>query len=355
MTSSPLTSGSTHRAPATIGDVAALAGVSIATVSRVLNGTKHVSEPTVLLVRDAADRLAYRPSRSAQLLARHRPRLIGLVISDLLNETLLIWARAAAAEAEALGYHTLLCDGRNSPAVEAHQLEQLLAARVEAICLVGPVAVPAALRDRIIDAGTMLTPAFMHDDATAMRIRAAAERPAIDAAVDLLVATGSTWIATAAAALDAHAELVFDDRRRAITARARRCGVRIAAGDHLGADPTELRALLARHRGRGALIALNHDLPGSIVATVLGCGRGIPDDVAVVAFGDSRAARTWTPQTTVITRDMDTEGRRHVRALVEHLEGRGRAGGSKAAPAVGMERAVLVERQTTPPRATVPS
>jgi LacI family transcriptional regulator len=347
----PIAPGTNHRSHATIGDVARLAGVSIATVSRVLNGTKHVSEPTATLVREAADRLSFRPSRSAQLLARRRPRLIGLVISDLLNETLLTWARAAAEEAAGLGYQTVLCDGRNSPDAEAEQLEQLLAARVDAICLVGPVAVPPRLRDRIVAAGTTLTPGFMHDRRAAGRVRAAAERAAIDAAVDLLATTGSTWIATVAAPLDAHADLVFDARRRAIERRARRHGLAVDASDHLGPDPADLRALLARRPGPGALVALNHDLPGAVVATVLACGRAIPDDVALVAFGDSRAARSWTPRTTVITRDMDSEARRHVRALVDHLEARGQAPGDRGdGPALTMERAELVERQTTRPR-----
>ena len=278
----PTAPGASRRPHPTIGDVADLAGVSIATVSRVLNGTKHVSEPTATSVREAADRLSFHPSRSAQLLARRRPRLIGLVISDLLNETLLTWARAAAEEAAGLGYQTVLCDGRNSPDAEAEQLEQLLAARVDAICLVGPVAVSPRLRDRIVAAGTTLTPGFMHDRQAAGRIRAAAERAAIDAAVDLLAETGSSWIGTVAAPLDADADLVFDARRRAIERRARRHGLAVAAADHLGPDPADLRALLARHPGPGALLALNHDLPGAVVATVLACGRAIPDDVALV-------------------------------------------------------------------------
>lgn len=330
-----------------MSDVAALAGVSIATVSRVLNGSKPVGEPTATLVRDAARQLSFRPSRSAQLLARRRSRLIGLVISDLLNETLLTWARAAAEHAETLGYQTLLCDGRNSPDAEARQLEQLLEARVDAICLVGPVTMSRAMRDDILAAGIALTPAFMHDRRTARRARSVAERPAINDAVDLLIDGGCRWIATVNIPLDPIANLVFDERRAAITARARLHGLDIGTDHHLGPDPEGLRGLLRRRRTRGGVFALNHDLPGPVIATILASGRAIPDDVALIAFGDSRAAQTWTPRTTVIARDMDAEAREHVAALIAAQELPD--ADDRPLPTLAMKPATLIARETTTP------
>lgn len=69
-------------ANSTINDVAALAGVSIKTVSRVVNGEPNVAESTRARVEDAVARLNYRPSKSARNLASRRSHLIGLVYDD---------------------------------------------------------------------------------------------------------------------------------------------------------------------------------------------------------------------------------------------------------------------------------
>src|SRR5689334_6608692 len=70
---------------ATIQDVAKHAGVSIATVSRVLNGSAYVNKEVADRVRAAVKELQYQPSRAAQALRANRSRIIGLLISDIEN------------------------------------------------------------------------------------------------------------------------------------------------------------------------------------------------------------------------------------------------------------------------------
>ena len=274
-----------------------------------------MSEPTATSVREAADRLSFQPSRSAQLLARRRPRLIGLVISDLLNETLLTWARSPPKRPPASATRPCCATGatRRMPRPTSSSSYWLPASTRSPS--VGPVAVSPRLRDRIVAAGTTLTPGFMHDRQAAGRVRAAAERAAIDAAVDLLADTGARGSAPS-------------PRRSTPTPTS--CSTPGAGRSNDGpaataspssppttSDPTQPTSVICWRdtQDPGALVALNHDLPGAVVATVQACGRAIPDDVALVVFGDSRAARSWTPQTTVITRDMDSEARRHIRPL----------------------------------------
>ena len=72
-----------HYQPATINDVASLAGVSIATVSRVLNGTTHVSDATTTKVRNAIATLNYYPRSAARVLASQKTNTIGLVLPEI--------------------------------------------------------------------------------------------------------------------------------------------------------------------------------------------------------------------------------------------------------------------------------
>lgn len=72
-----------HRHPATINDVASLAGVSIATVSRVINGTTPVSEVTARKVREAVKSLDFIPHSAARVLATKKTNTIGLILPEI--------------------------------------------------------------------------------------------------------------------------------------------------------------------------------------------------------------------------------------------------------------------------------
>ncbi|MCU1571358.1 MAG: LacI family transcriptional regulator [Naasia sp.] len=94
---------------ATIYEVAALAGVSPATVSRVLNGTR-VAEDLAGRVRAAAEELDFTPSRTARSLRRRHSELIALVIPDIENPFFTALARGVEDTARAAGYSVVLCN-----------------------------------------------------------------------------------------------------------------------------------------------------------------------------------------------------------------------------------------------------
>src|ERR1039457_1579632 len=83
---------------ATIRDVARLADVSLSTVSAVMNSKDIVSDDTKSRVLKAVSRLSYQPSLYASNLARHRPRVLGLIVSNLVNPFFAETAQAFEAE-----------------------------------------------------------------------------------------------------------------------------------------------------------------------------------------------------------------------------------------------------------------
>ncbi|GAA2239174.1 LacI family transcriptional regulator [Herbiconiux moechotypicola] len=105
-----------------IGDVAREAGVSIATVSRALNNHPTVNPELVDRVREAADRLGYRPNGIARNLRRQSTDVLALVISDVSNPFFTAVTRGVEDVAQRNGYSVLLCNADEQPEKEATYL-----------------------------------------------------------------------------------------------------------------------------------------------------------------------------------------------------------------------------------------
>jgi LacI family repressor for deo operon, udp, cdd, tsx, nupC, and nupG len=121
----------------TIADVAREAGVSIATVSRVLNGTAVVTAETQARVTAAIARLGYRPNHLARSLPQGASdHVIGLVIPEISNPVFPRLAESVAHEAWRLGYQVMLCQTDNDPAIEAAYTALLIDRRVSGIIFV---------------------------------------------------------------------------------------------------------------------------------------------------------------------------------------------------------------------------
>lgn len=121
----------------TITDVARMAGVAVSTVSRVLNDSGYVSEPTRRKVLDAAAQLDFQPNHIARSLVQKSTKLIGMVISDILNPFYSQLARAIENASEENGYSVVLCNTNESVEKEKQYLKILLAKRVDGIIMAG--------------------------------------------------------------------------------------------------------------------------------------------------------------------------------------------------------------------------
>ncbi|MDQ0851334.1 LacI family transcriptional regulator [Arthrobacter sp. B3I9] len=103
---------------ATLREVAELASVSVATASRVLNGSAQshpVSRKVQASVRTAAETLGYTPSAAAQALKQQRSKIIGVIASDILDPYFAEMARGLEIEAAKFGYITILANANRDP------------------------------------------------------------------------------------------------------------------------------------------------------------------------------------------------------------------------------------------------
>lgn len=119
----------------TIHDVARLAGVSIATVSAVVNKKGGVSTELTERVQKALEALDYQPHRLARSLKVQRTHTIGIVIPDVTNLFFAEVVRGVEEEARGHGYSIILCDSNEDEAQELTNLDTLYAWRVDGVLL----------------------------------------------------------------------------------------------------------------------------------------------------------------------------------------------------------------------------
>src|SRR5271168_1071823 len=120
---------------ASIYDVAREAGVSVFTVSAVVNNKSHVGNKLRERVEAAIQKLNYRPNLLARSLAKQKTHTIGMIVPDIANPFFPMVVRGAEDAAQKQGYNLLLCNSDDSQAKEESALELLLSKRVDGILL----------------------------------------------------------------------------------------------------------------------------------------------------------------------------------------------------------------------------
>lgn len=122
----------------TIRDVAKLTGLSLGTVSNVINGVPSVSEENRKRVNDAIAALGYRRNQAASQLRSNKSNSIGLVIPDITNPFYPEIARGVEDTARKAGYNVFLCNKDRSAVKEGEAIEALLGKNVDGILLFKP-------------------------------------------------------------------------------------------------------------------------------------------------------------------------------------------------------------------------
>jgi LacI family transcriptional regulator len=121
---------------ATIEDVAKAAGVSVATVSQVLNGRRPVATSTKARVLQIIEELGYRPNAFGRGLRTSRSDMVGVVLPDLANPFYPALVRGLQNRLYASGYHTVICNTDGDPAHERELLADLIDRQVDGLVLV---------------------------------------------------------------------------------------------------------------------------------------------------------------------------------------------------------------------------
>jgi DNA-binding LacI/PurR family transcriptional regulator len=313
--------------PVSIKDVARHAGVSSATVSRVLAEKPHVRPEVRRRVLEAVESLGYQPNRVARSLRVKRSKIIGLVISDIQNPFFTALARAVEDVAYAHGYAVFLCNADEDLDKERLYLELM---RAEAV------------------AGVVMSPTHETDNACAALVAAgvpivAIDRRARNVEIDTVVADN------VGAAFEAVSHLIADGYSRIgailpsptiTTGRERHQGfVRALEAHGLPLLPELVRTglpiesvgyglareLLESNKPPEALFTGNNVLTVGALKAIGEKGLSVPGDIGLAAFDDLDWMPLLEPKLTVVIQPTYEIGCTAATLLLQRLENPARA------------------------------
>jgi LacI family transcriptional regulator len=307
---------------ATMADVARLAGVSIATVSHVLNGTRAVRPETRAQVLDAVRAADYTPNTVAQALATARTTTIGLALPAISNPFLGELIHAIEAEAAGQGYTLLLVDPHEDPDYEDTVIRRLQSRRVDGV-LFAPSARPDAALAHLTSRGvpTVLVDRLIDDR---MDQVGSENVEAVAGLVAHLAGSGHTRIALVAGQPGLRTTI---ERVEGYRLGLRRAGLAVeqVVDGHSAEEPARVatHALLARADPPTAVITANNSMTIGAMQAFREAGLRIPEDLALVCFDDFPWADLFAPRLTVVAQPFADIGREAVRLLLRRMENPG--------------------------------
>ncbi|MCC6616073.1 MAG: LacI family DNA-binding transcriptional regulator [Anaerolineae bacterium] len=332
--------------PVTIYDVAAAAGVSYSTVSRVLNGFEFVKESTRVKVMDAAERLGYVANLQARGLAGGRSNIIGLLV-PVLDNSYVSEVMMGIDEALARAGFNLMLFTTHRHAGKEQQYASTIASMTDGLILLVPLESPIylnAIRERNY-------PHVLVDQT---------DESGASASV-----SGTNWHG----AYEATQHLIMLGHRRigVITgllelssARERLNGYRaalqdyaipideslIVEGDYLQPRGYEAAQELLKLRERPSAIFAMNDLSAlGAMDAIRESGLSIPEDISLVGFDDIPQAAITHPKLTTVRQPLVQMGRIAVRLLLEQLDHPGSPPGHET-----LATQLVIRASSQPPR-----
>jgi LacI family transcriptional regulator len=309
----------------TVKDVARKAGVSTATVSRVINGTHFVSEELRARVYQTMREIDYRPNAIARSLRCKETRNIALVVPDIAYPFVAEVAKGVEDEVFKVGYSAILCESQGNEERECACIRLLLTKQVDGIVFVASGESPSYIQALVEQRVPVVV----------------CGRDLPDVAVDTVITdnAGSGYQATEYLIRSGHHRVgcivgppglgISDGRENGYRRALEECGipweaVLTARGDFRcrgGYDA--MRELLALDDRPTAVFACNDLMAMGAICAASKCGLRVPQDLAIIGCDDIALASFTNPSLTTVAHPKREMGRVAVDMLVRRIENRG--------------------------------
>jgi LacI family transcriptional regulator len=308
----------------TIYDVARLAGVSTATVSRLLNGTGQIAPSTRLAIEAAVEELGYQPNRIARSLATKSTQTIALLLPEITNPFYGALVAGIEQRTLELGYTMLLCTTEDDPAREERYLNLLRSKQVDGALADGLVLPPGRIAEFVAD-GFPIVCLDRDVDSTSVPLVQVDNRLGGRMATEHLLGLGHKRIAHVAGTSGMR---IVEERIDGYLEALRAAGVKpdprlLAVGSFNEEGGYEAaRSLFTRPPYPTAVFAANDLSAVGVLEAVVESGRQVPDDVSVVGFDDLRLAAYTSPPLTTIHQPAREIGARATSLLFDLTRGK---------------------------------
>lgn len=288
---------------ATINDVCKLAGVSKATVSRVMNGKGPVKEETKKLIFDAMKTLNYKPSLVAQALATNSSNSIGLIVSFFDGYYFGILLKEATRIAEESGKQLIVTDGHNQLETEIEAINSLVARKCDAILIYSrtmtsddyceiqkKLPIPLVVINRTLPDGLGHAVAFDQYGASQMAIEHLVESGHKNIAIITLnmgSSTGQIRLRGAKETLEKH-DIAYDDN------------LTIIKDGKLEDGYQACKELLKRSQDITAIFCFNDHLALGAIKALKELNIRVPEDISIVGIDNDEISAFLSPALTTI-------------------------------------------------------
>jgi len=312
--------------PVLMRDVATRAGVSITTVSHVLNETRPVAEETRERVLAAIRQLDYYKNTSARLLVRGESDLVGLIISDIENPFFADLVKRFEQACRTKRLEILLCATNYDRSQAQNAVRRMLENRVRAVAVMTSQ-FDAELQRQLTAKNV---PLVVLGHTRAERNRSSIEidwSAGIAAAVRHLHELGHRRIALATGPLDQISAMAHRDAVVGAIERLRGKPFRVIEGDHRPESGAEAaRLLLSAAERPSAIFCGNDRMAIGAIGAARDLGFRVPEDVSIVGSDDVWIARYSSPPLTTVRIPRDILGQMAFEVLLKMLHSKRRAG-----------------------------
>jgi LacI family transcriptional regulator, galactose operon repressor len=326
--------------PRTIEDVAKRAGVSIATVSRVLNGTAQVKPEKAERVRLATEELHFVPHHAARVLASRKTMTLGLILSEIGGAFFPLLLKGIESEARAVGYELLI---HSTQGQHAHQRKPLGEHNTDGLLVfTSSLEIEELYRLQSINFPLVL----MHQtppDGLNIPVVTVENKDGAETLVSHLIEKHNRRRIVFLRGPEDHEDSQWRERgyREALKSHKIKFDLKLIGSGHFEEEPAyeTIRKMLADGIEIDAVFAGDDDAATGAIRALKLAGRLIPQDVAVVGFDDVPFARHLSPALTTVRAPIEEVGREAVRQLARLMNG-------ERAQALTLMRTELVIRES---------
>lgn len=328
-------------------DVAEKAGVSLTTVSHVLNRThiRSISEETRQRVLQAARRLNYQPNLHARRLALRRSNSVGLIISELSNPFFADVIQSFEKAASARGLDLLLFNTEYDPARIESGVHKMIMEKVRGVAVMTSMFDESLAQELIRNRMNvvLLNPGPEHPRIRRILLDFST---GVSQAVDHLLQLGHRHFAVITGPLRSNSALRIRDTFVDVLARKGiRCGATVESDYKVDAGASAVRSILAQPPIPTAILCGNDLTALGAISALQEAGIRVPEDVSVAGCDDVLFARLARPPLTTVSLPRETLGK----LAFETLEGMQRSS-HKAAPELTVKTHLVIRKSTAPPR-----
>ncbi|WP_285114484.1 LacI family DNA-binding transcriptional regulator [Leifsonia sp. fls2-241-R2A-40a] len=340
--------GSARKRGPSLGDVAAHAGVSTQTVSRVANGLTNVEESTRRRVLDSMQALGYRPNRAARALRSGRFRNIGVMMFTLSSYGNMRTLDAIAVSAAKAGYSiTVVPVEQPTQRDVSAAFSRLLEQAVDGIIVVleahiadrSDVELPSGLSVVVVDSTERRDyPQVDTDQADGAR-----------QATEHLLELGHRTVWHISGPAESYSAARREESWRRTLEEAGAPVPEVLRGDWSTAAGYRHGQEIASRPEITAVFAANDQMALGVLRALHEAGRRVPEDVSVVGFDDMAESDSFWPPLTTIHQEFEAIGRRALELLIAEIEGHPEPVRSSV-----METRLVVRASTAPPAVAAP-